>query len=56
MKHEMPRASPGFPLVRAKMRSKFAECRPELKRFVPLRIQSEPSRLPVVSSHVASLP
>jgi hypothetical protein len=52
----MPRASPSSPEVRAKITSSVAECMPELNGFAPLRIQSSPSRTPVDSIQVASLP
>jgi hypothetical protein len=52
----MPTGLPASPEVRANTRSYVATCIPVLKRFIPLMTQSSPSRLAVVSSHVASEP
>ena len=52
----IPSASPGLPLVRAKMRSWDAAWMPVFQVFSPLITQSSPSRTAVVSMKVASLP
>jgi len=45
----IPFAFPGSPLVRAKMMSWVALCRPLFQRFIPLSTHSSPSRTAVVS-------
>ena len=52
----IPSASPGRPLVRAKMRSCEAACTPVFHVFSPLISQPSPSRPAVVSMYVASEP
>ena len=52
----IPAASPGPPLVRAKIRSCDAACTPVFHVFSPLITQSSPSRTAAVSMCVASEP
>jgi hypothetical protein len=52
----MPRAWPGSPDVRAKIKSCVARCTPVLNRLEPLITHSSPSCLALVSSQVASEP